>query len=67
MLLLASALLAKQIWYILPLILSVSLVYGATRHELPRPILQHAWHTAVWMVVFMGVIFAILWLVSWWL
>ena len=67
MLLLADALLAKQIWYILPLILSVSLVYGATRHELPRPILHHALHTAVWMVVFMGVIFAILWLVSWWL
>lgn len=67
MLLLGASLLAKQIWYVLPLILSVSLVYGATRHELPRPILYHAWHTAVWMLVFMGVIFAVLWLVSWWL
>ena len=65
--LLATTLLAQQIWYILPLILSVSLVYGATRHELPRPILYHAYHTALWMVVFMGVIFAVLWLVSWWL
>jgi hypothetical protein len=50
----------------LPLIVSVSLVYGATRHELPRPILYHAWHTAVWMAVFMGGIFVVLWLVSLW-
>ena len=38
---------------------------AATRHELWRPILYHAWHTAVWMVVFMGVIFAVLFAVSW--
>ena len=62
---LLSALLAKQIWYIMPLIVSVSLVYGATRHELWRPILYNAWHTAVWMVVFMGSIFAVLYAVSW--
>src|SRR6478672_9318707 len=62
--LIASTLQAAQLWYILPLILSVSLVYGATRHELPRPILYHAWHTAVWMAVFMGGIFVVLWLVS---
>ena len=67
MVLLASSLLAAQTWYIVPLILSVSLVYGATRHELPRPILYHAWHTAVWMTVFMGGIFVVLWLVSWFL
>ena len=65
--LLASSLLAAQTWYIVPLILSVSLVYGATRHELARPILYHAWHTAVWMAVFMGSIFVVLWIVSWWL
>lgn len=65
--LLAASLQASQIWYILPLILSVSLVYGATRHELPRPILYHAWHTALWMVIFMGGILAVLWLVSAWL
>jgi hypothetical protein len=64
MFLLAATLQAAQLWYIVPLILSVSLVYGATRHELPRPILYHAWHTAVWMAVFMGGIFVVLWLVS---
>jgi hypothetical protein len=63
---LLASLLTTQTWYILPLIISVSLVYGATRHELPRPILYHAWHTAVWMTVFMGSIFAVLWLLSWW-
>jgi hypothetical protein len=63
--LLAASLLAKQIWYIVPLLVSVSLVYGATRHELWRPILYHAWHTAVWMLVFMGSIFVVLYAVSW--
>ncbi len=48
---LLGALLAQQIWYLLPLVVSVSLVYGATRHELPRPILYHAWHTALWMTI----------------
>ena len=67
MFLLASTLLAPPLWYIVPLILSVSLVYGATRHELARPILYHAWHTAVWMLIFIGSIFVVLWLVSWWL
>jgi hypothetical protein len=67
MLLLANSLLAPQLWYIVPLIVSVSLVYGATRHELPRPILYHAWHTAVWMAIFMGSILGVLWLVSLWL
>jgi hypothetical protein len=34
-----AALLAKQSWYVDPLVISVSLVYGATRHELWQPIL----------------------------
>jgi len=66
MFLLASALGAAQSWYILPLIVSVSLVYGATRHELFWPIVRNAWNTAVWMAVFMGSIFIVLWGVSWW-
>ena len=64
--LLADALPVAQIWYMLPLLLAVSLVYGATRHELLVPILQHAWRTAVWMLVFMGVIFLILLAIEWW-
>jgi hypothetical protein len=49
-----------------PLLIAVSLVYGATRHELLVPILHHAWRTAVWMLVFMGVIFLILLALEWW-
>jgi hypothetical protein len=63
--LLGASLLAAQFWYIVPLILAVSLVYGATRHELAWPIVQHSYKTAVWMLTFMGAIFAILFLVSW--
>ena len=55
----------NQLWYALPLIVSVSLVYGATRHELMGPILHHAFRAAVWMAGFMGVIFAILFAVTW--
>jgi len=55
----------NQLWYALPLIVSVSLVYGATRHELMGPILQHSFRSAVWMLGFMGVIFVILFAVTW--
>jgi hypothetical protein len=55
------------IWYLLPLILSVSLVYGATRHELPGPILEHAYKSGVWMVTFMFCVFAGLFLFDWWM
>lgn len=62
----ADALMAAQIWYMVPLLVAVSLVYGATRHEVLVPILHHAWRTAVWMLVFMGVIFLILVALEWW-
>jgi hypothetical protein len=55
----------SQLWYAVPLIMAISLVYGATRHELMVPILQHAWRTAIWIMGFMLVIAAILTLVSW--
>ncbi len=53
------------LWYAIPIILSISLVYGATRHELLKPILMHAYHTAVWIVGFMLLIVAVLVAVSW--
>jgi hypothetical protein len=52
-------------WYALPLIVAVSLVYAATRHELMVPILIHAWRIAVWIVGFMAVVFLILFFVDW--
>ena len=55
----------NQFWYALPLIVVVSLVYSATRHELMRPILEHAGRTAVWITGFMVVVFLLLSLMSW--
>ena len=54
-----------KIWYALPLIVAVSLVYAATRHEDMRPIFSHAARTAVWIVAFMAVIFALLYGLEW--
>ena len=55
----------RLLWYAIPIVLAISLVYGATRHELLKPILIHAYHTAVWIVGFMLIIVAILVAVSW--
>lgn len=55
----------NQLWYVVPLIVSVSLVYGATRHELMGPILNNAVRAAIWIVGFMGIIFVVLFGVSW--
>jgi hypothetical protein len=54
-----------QIWYSLPLVVAISLVYAATRHEHMAPILQHALRFGLWIVGFMAVVFALLvWLTS---
>ncbi|HZZ72112.1 MAG TPA: hypothetical protein VFE24_07645 [Pirellulales bacterium] len=54
-----------QLWYSLPLLVSVSLVYAATRHELMGPILQHAIRFAISIGLFLSVILGILFLMSW--
>lgn len=54
-----------QIWYALPLIVSISLVYAATRHEYMLPILRHAFRFGLWITGFMAVVFGLLlWLNS---
>ncbi len=55
----------NDMWYALPLIIAVSLVYAATRHEEIVPILAHAGRLALWITGFMVVIFAVLFLLSW--
>ena len=55
----------SQFWYALPLIVVVSLVYAATRHELMQAILVHAVRTGVWITGFMVVVFCLLSLLSW--
>ena len=53
-----------QLWHIAPLIVAVSLVYGATRHEQLGEILSNAFKFGLWIVGFIGVIFAILYFVA---
>ena len=55
----------SQLWYLLPLVVVVSLVYGATRHELMGPILDHALKAGIWILGFMGIVFVVLLFVSW--
>jgi hypothetical protein len=54
-----------MLWYAVPLIVSVSLVCAATRHELMRPILEHAVRFALWVLVFMGLFVALMWFLEW--
>ncbi len=50
--------------YMLPLIVAVSLVYAATRHEDMHNILRRAVRVGTWITVFMFLIFLGLQLVS---
>jgi len=50
---------AMRLWYALPLVVSVSLVYAATRHEEMGPILRHALRFGVWVIVAMLIVLAI--------
>ena len=55
-----------QLWYALPLVVVVSLVYAATRHEEMGPILSHAIRIGAWIVGFMAIVFAVLFVMAWW-
>jgi hypothetical protein len=63
---LAPLLATMNLWYALPLVVSVSLVCAATRQEEMAAILNHAVRFAVWIVVFMGVVMGVLALLAWW-
>jgi hypothetical protein len=54
-----------RLWYAVPLVVSVSLVCAATRHEELRPILIHALRFAVWIIVFMAIVLAVIQFLSW--
>jgi hypothetical protein len=62
---LLAAIGAARLWYAVPLITSVSLVYAATRHEEMGPILIHAARFAIWILVFMAIVLAVIQLMSW--
>ena len=63
--LLADFLRFNMLWHAVPLILVVSIVYGATRHEYMPEILTNAYRAATWIVSFIAIIFGILLVVSW--
>lgn len=52
-------------WYFFPLVIAVSLVYGATREEQWPAILDQAWRFGAWMAGFLALIFAVLLFLSW--
>ena len=52
-------------WYAAPLVVAVSLVYAATRHELMGPILGHALRFGAWITGFLAIVLAILMFMSW--
>jgi hypothetical protein len=62
---LLAAISAARLWYALPLITSVSLVCAATRHEAMGPILLHALRFAIWVLVFMAIVLAVIQFLSW--
>jgi hypothetical protein len=55
----------SRLWYAVPLLVSISLVYAATRHEEMGPILAHAVRFAIGVVIFMLAIMAVLMFVAW--
>jgi hypothetical protein len=56
-----------DLWYALPLIVAISLVYAGTRYEDLREILPRAARMAGWTVFFLTLFFVILLLIAWWL
>jgi hypothetical protein len=52
-------------WYLLPLALTVSLVYSATRFEHPPQILRRSLRLFLTIMVSMAALFGILFLLSW--
>jgi hypothetical protein len=63
--LLLAGIWSLNLWYALPLIVAVSLVYAATRHEAMNAILIHAGRIATSIVVFMAVCLVLLLVLSW--
>ena len=59
-------LLATQnvLWYLLPLAAAISLVYSASRFEMPDRILHRAIRLFFQIVLFMGTVFAVLFVLS---
>jgi len=51
-------------WYLVPLAASISLVYSASRYELRDRIVQRAVRLFITMIVFLVLVYAVLFLLS---
>lgn len=58
---------ANIVWYLLPLAAVISLVYSASRYELPEKILRRAGRLSVHILLFMAAFFVVLYALSFWL
>lgn len=58
------AMIKSDLWYSIPLLVAISLVYSGTRHEPMGDIIRHAIRFAIWSVIILGAIFALLYFVS---
>ena len=54
----------NDLWYAVPLIVAVSLVYAATRHEAMEAILSGAMRIGAWITGFMAFFFVVLYFMS---
>jgi hypothetical protein len=54
----------NEFWYALPLVVTISLVYSATRFERMDMILSHSLRVGGWIVGCMFVVFAVLFVIS---
>ena len=63
----AFPLLAAEVhytWYLIPLAIVISLVYSASRYELPERILRRAARLFLTILMFMGAVFVVLQVLS---
>lgn len=51
-------------WYLFPLAIAISLVYSASRYELPERILSRAARLFATIMLFMGIVLVVLWVLS---
>jgi hypothetical protein len=61
-----AAMSESKLWYLVPLLVSISMVYASTRHEHLGPIVIHAVRFAIWLLIAMAVVFVAVLLMSQW-
>lgn len=56
----------QRMWFLIPLVVVISLVYSASRHEAPPVILSRALRLFLLILFGLGIILAILAVLNWW-